>query len=256
MRIAHEKLSGLFLERNGGSIRWRVMMSIVLPFTLAAFLSSPRQIWVDARPANIELAGKNKLLQTVRQALTRNEGEPVLDVDVSFNRLGDDAAVFVVETLVSRLKLKAHEEQEPQSESESPPLSISLDLAMNKITPSGAFGIFEALTEREGESPLAQATNDTSKLSTNNATGASINETSDTANNTEMSTMPAGMVEELDLSFNDIGGHGSHAVNRQLLDSARKLFEGQGTAFVPRILSLENCGLGPAFCRSIGRVSM
>ena len=69
-------------------------------------------------------------------------------------------------------------------------------------------------------------------------------------------TMPDFLMEELDLSFNDIGGHGIHSPNVQLLDSARRLFEGDGTAFVPRILSLENCGIGPAFCRSIGRVSM
>ena len=63
------------------------------------------------------------------------------------------------------------------------------------------------------------------------------------------------MIEELDLSFNDIGGHGVHSPDAQLQDSIRRLFEGEGSGFVPRLLTLENCGIGPSFCRSVGRVS-
>ena len=69
-------------------------------------------------------------------------------------------------------------------------------------------------------------------------------------------------LEELDLSFNDIGGHGARAMGLDLVNSARFLFERgfncriTNTALlVPRVLAMENCGIGPAFCRSIGRVS-
>jgi hypothetical protein len=55
------------------------------------------------------------------------------------------------------------------------------------------------------------------------------------------------------LSYNDIGGEGVHPPNPQMLNSVRRLFEGGRAA--PRVLCLENCSLGPAFCRSIGRVS-
>ncbi|KAL7542252.1 hypothetical protein ACHAXR_012797 [Thalassiosira sp. AJA248-18] len=64
---------------------------------------------------------------------------------------------------------------------------------------------------------------------------------------------PEILIEELDLSFNDIGGHGINPPNVKLLESVRKLFQCGGSAFVPRVLSFENCGIGPAFCRSIGR---
>ena len=88
----------------------------------------------------------------------------------------------------------------------------------------------------------------------------------DIANNTSLEIDPshdstttsaieesAFLIDELDLSYNDIGGEGVHPPNPQMLNSVRRLFEGGRAA--PRVLCLENCSLGPAFCRSIGRVS-
>jgi len=63
------------------------------------------------------------------------------------------------------------------------------------------------------------------------------------------------LIEELDLSFNDIGGHGTHAPSVQLQNSVQRMFEGERLAFAPRVLTLQNCGIGPLFCRSVGRVS-
>jgi hypothetical protein len=70
-----------------------------------------------------------------------------------------------------------------------------------------------------------------------------------------ITSFPSISIEELDLSFNDIGGHGMHAPNVQLQDSVQRLFEGERLAFAPRVLTLQNCGIGPLFCRSVGRVS-
>ena len=62
-------------------------------------------------------------------------------------------------------------------------------------------------------------------------------------------------IETLDLSYNDIGGEGIHSPSAQLLNSVRRLFENNEhySSAIPNVLLMENCGIGAAFCRSIGR---
>jgi len=248
-----------------------------LPIILAALISA------DAGAATTLTVGKNELssnrhyihqshmfhvephaiissvLSDVRQrSLTeRGEGIPFLDIDLSSNQLDDASAVFFTKELLALLKSKVIDESVDSQSEAKVPLSIKLVLAMNKLTPSGASSLFETLIGRKVESDPESATNSTLGISTNNQTSDNANNTNldelEPVENSEDEAMPDFLIEELDLSFNDIGGHGVHPPNVQLLDSTRRLFEGGRTTSAPRILTLENCGIGPAFCRSIGR---
>lgn len=155
------------------------------------------------------------------------------------------------------------------------------DEAVNKTTTliaEGKNGENQTKDDLEGKSDSLETVQDSGELSANKTDGLNNNgttidklipaTTSETnQDETDMSAdeslsnfKPDIVIEELDLSFNDFSGHGI-----QLLNSARRLFEGGtfklqnngvGMQLVPRVLILENCGIGPAFCRSIGRVSV
>lgn len=220
-----------------------------------------------------------------RRSLKHNDEVPsLLDIDVSSNRLDDTAVASLLEELLQMLTSKVYEADDSNA-----PLLIKLALAMNKITPVGASNILDILTNKAGvedgevateisngtlslenvdaSNPVVPNADDISQIS-NGLNNDSKDEKTvvDTITSTETShcaeedatksaiQKPVILIEELDLSFNDIGGHGINPPNVQLLESVRRLFEGCGSA--PRILSLENCGIGPAFCRSVGRVSI
>lgn len=221
-----------------------------------------------------------------RQPLTRNDdGVPSLDIDVSSTRLDDDALGAFAGGFLTSLNSNEHREYDSRSEAKAP-LLIKLALAMNKITPSGASNLFELLInsgdvkngttngtsivgdgmahemvkaeEMRSDADLELSPNNDQDTTTENEESASF-EGKIAKDGIQDSTTPflvkqqSFLVEELDLSFNDIGGHGIHPPNVKLFESVRRLFEGGNSAYAPRILSLENCGIGPAFCRSIGR---
>ncbi|KAL7537918.1 hypothetical protein ACHAWF_005940 [Thalassiosira exigua] len=207
------------------------------------------------------------------QPFTTNEDEdgdgvPV-DIDMSSARLGDGGLVSFVDGLISILNSKISEAGDELSNEKSP-LLIKLILEMNKITPSGAFGLFSQLSnatsqiesddiemnEKDVDRASQITTNEANETGSDNSTtfveGETSTETSP-GTATPLPKQPPFMIEDLDLSSNDIGGHGIHAPNAKLFESVRRLFEGGRTAFVPRILTVENCAIGPAFCRSVGR---
>lgn len=221
--------------------------------------------------------------------LNNDDGVSTLDIDVSSTRLDDGGVVSLMEELVPLLQAKSDEAKDSQSDDgKKQPLMVKITLAMNKITPSGSSKLFNALIGDSGDEKSEEILNGTAPAVEN----STISEENGEANEDEVAESevvdatttndeedlkqniekeeedesvedstdlveedPLILVEELDLSFNDIGGHGMHPPNAKLLDSARRLFESEKVAFIPRILTLENCGIGPAFCRSIGRVS-
>jgi hypothetical protein len=217
-----------------------------------------------------------------RPILQNDDGtSSLLDIDVSSTRLGDRGAASLVDELIPQLKTTFNSINEHQVRI---PLSVKLGLEMNNISPSGACNIIDTLiksnvtNEITGRNTPVENANglrmdishglDISSHSESLGNGL-ISETkvqninivtSDGLTSTDTSTTqvvqkPSVLIEELDFSFNDIGGHGVHLPSPQFQDSVRKLFEGVGSDFVPRLLTLENCGIGPSFCRSVGRVS-
>ena len=69
-------------------------------------------------------------------------------------------------------------------------------------------------------------------------------------------------MEYIDLGLNDVGLHGEEekykkrSMNALFFKSLRKLIENQSGLSCPQVLRMDNCGLGPPFCRSIGKVSL
>lgn len=199
-----------------------------------------------------------------------------LNIDVSSSRLNDAGTLSLIGELLAHMQSKLMGAD--QSEMKQT-LLVKLSAAMNNLTPSGVSRVIDLLLSKEEEEeeqtgmngateevePCLDGLIDGLRNETNyeQATNdASLDEPTPVDSSLDTTTQgikdhPV-MIEELDLSYNDIGGHGSHALNVQLLSSVRRLFEGGGgggaAAFVPRVLILENCGIGPAFCRSIGRV--
>ncbi len=218
-----------------------------------------------------------------RSIFQNDEGtSSLLDIDVSSTRLGDKGAASLVEELIPLLKTAFNSVDENQVKA---PLLIKLGLATNNISPSGVFNIIDALIKDDVTKEITGRTIPVeigSDVGIDNSHGLEIsshpdellgngliNETAEQSKNivtsdgltssdtlaTQIVQKPVVLLEELDLSFNDIGGHGVHLPNPQLQDSVRKLFEGSGSDFVPRLLTLENSCIGPSFCRSVGRVS-
>jgi len=183
----------------------------------------------------------------------------LLDIDVSSNRLGDAATVSLLEELLPQLETKMIADENQIGA----PRLITLAFAANNLSPIGASNIFNTIMKKKDEALGGKAASEIT--STKDENDDSLNNTkiieqyvADISHDNETSTItsfPSISIEELDLSFNDIGGHGMHAPNVQLQDSVQRLFEGERLAFAPRVLTLQNCGIGPLFCRSVGRVS-
>ncbi|KAL3787449.1 hypothetical protein ACHAW5_008987 [Stephanodiscus triporus] len=208
-----------------------------------------------------------------RHLITHNDDgtSSLLDIDVSSTRLGDNASASLIEELMQLLKTKNNSEDEYQVRA---PILVKLGLAMNNLTPLGASKIFDMLMMGDATKEITGGTihfengnvdeigsrskslinelnNETMEQNVNTTSSDGLNST-DTST-AQVSEKPSILIEELDLSFNDIGGHGVQSPNSQLQDSVRRLFEGEGAAFFPRLITLENCGIGPSFCRSVGR---
>ena len=183
----------------------------------------------------------------------------LLDIDVSSNRLGDAATVSLLEELLPQLESKMIADENQIGA----PRLITLAFAANNLSPIGASNIFNTIMKKKDEAIGGKAASEIT--STKDENDDSLNNTkiieqsvADITHDNETSAItsfPSISIEELDLSFNDIGGHGMHAPNVQLQDSVQRLFEGERLAFAPRVLTLQNCGIGPLFCRSVGRVS-
>lgn len=206
----------------------------------------------------------------------RRRRSPLLDIDVSSTKLDDDACISLVEGI-----LNSHDD-----ETES---VLNLKLEMNRITPVGVSKVFDLLvgendkvteTKKNLTADDIQVT-DNGDASKNEAacveesnveapTILSSEETDptksddvnidliDTASQVKETTppvvaKPSLYIETLDLSYNDIGGEGINPPSAQLLNSVRRLFEHETYSKIPNILLMENCGIGAAFCRSIGR---
>lgn len=192
----------------------------------------------------------------------------LLDIDVSSNKLGDDVAVSLMEELLPQLETNMIADEHQIRA----PLLITLALTANNLTPIGASKIFDTIMKNKdeavGDAEISEftATMDENDDCLNNKTieqsVAVITHDNETPTYTSQFSasapaveFPSISIEELDLSFNDIGGHGIQAPHVQLQDSVQRLFEGVRSAFAPRVITLQNCGIGPLFCRSVGRVS-
>ena len=213
-----------------------------------------------------------------RQPIIQNDDgtSSLLDIDVSSTRLGDNAAGSLMEELMPLLKTKINNVDEDQARAT---VLVRLRIATNNISPPGASKIIDMLMKGDATTGGTIPVEDGDEINSSNGMGiksfleslanglnnetaeqtihiaTSDGRTSNDTSTTQVVERPSILIEELDLSFNDIGGHGVHSPDAQLQESIRRLFEGEGSGFVPRLLTLENCGIGPSFCRSVGRVS-
>ena len=199
---------------------------------------------------------------TASKSDSASDDRDTIQIDVSSSRL-DDAAISL---LVDRLLLR----DEEKSDNYGGDRKIKLDLSMNQLTPDGAANLFNRLIQANhsvANDEIEIKRNDSyieslaSNVTLEDGIAHATELEEDEIKETQEPQQPKQdtELEELDLSFNDIGGHGSHTVNLELLTSTRRLFECHGNGnnnflVIPRVFSMENCGLGPAFCRSIGRV--
>lgn len=253
------------------SLSWQLWTAVVDAAASSRFMSgnneSPLVHRVDhSYKFNIE---PRAIITSVLKDITQQvDGQSsMIDIDVSSNRLGDAATVCLTEELLPQLETKmiAHENQI------GAPRLITLAFASNNLTPIGASKIFDIIMKKKDEAAGDAAIEITSTKDENDAivndktikpSMAVIPHDNETPAYTfQLSAsapvveFPSILIEELDLSFNDIGGHGIHAHNVQLQDSVQRLFEGERSALAPRVLTMQNCGIGPLFCRSVGRVS-
>ena len=213
-----------------------------------------------------------------RQPIIQNDDgtSSLLDIDVSSTRLGDNAAGSLMEELMPPLKTKINNVDEDQARAT---VLVRLRIATNNISPPGASKIIDMLMKGDATTGGTIPVEDGDEINNSNGMGiksfleslanglnnetaeqtihiaTSDGRTSNDTSTTQVVERPSILIEELDLSFNDIGGHGVHSSHSQLQDSIQKLFEGEGSVFAPRLLTLENCGIGPSLCRSVGRVS-
>jgi hypothetical protein len=181
-----------------------------------------------------------------------------------------------MEELMPLLKTKINNVDEDQARAT---VLVRLRIATNNISPPGASKIIDMLMKGDATTGGTIPVEDGDEINNSNGMGiksfleslanglnnetaeqtihiaTSDGRTSNDTSTTQVVERPSILIEELDLSFNDIGGHGVHSPDAQLQESIRRLFEGEGSGFVPRLLTLENCGIGPSFCRSVGRVS-
>ncbi len=198
-------------------------------------------------------------------------GETTLEVDVASSHLDDESVLSLVERLMSKLRDKVNS----RGNLKNGAIVVKLGLGMNRMTPVGASKLFELLMGERELNSTVPSTNASTVLSNGNelekddSTAADVeagkNETitglqsksAASANDIPLEETAIIAVEEVDLSFMNFSGHGP-----QLLNSIRKLFEGSRIQtqngvvmkLIPRVIKIENSGVGPAFCRSIGRV--
>jgi len=195
-------------------------------------------------------------------------GEIILEVDVSSSRLDDESILILVERLVSTLR----DDVKSRGNLKNGTINMKLGLGMNRMSPVGASKLFEWFMGVRDQNTTMLATISSAVLSNSNevekddATTVEAGQI-ETINSLQSNTTASASVipvketvnitvEEVDLSFMNFSGHGL-----QLLNSVRKLFEGgriqtqNGVMMrlIPRVIKMENSGVGPAFCRSIGR---
>ena len=236
----------------------------------------------------------NSVLSNIIQLYQDNEEESLLDIDMTSTQLNDDAAISFMEGLLpiiltSKSSNDKEEKEKVDDDSNTSQQTARIErlvLTMNKLTPLGVSTIFDMLLtqhEKKKEDEEGSADHEVIPEVDNNIDGDGIvnstaidsnddssNDTLDGGDQTTTSGVassatitqdPINLIDELDLSFNNLH------VQTQLLDSVRRLFEGGDdtnnckdgvgmASLVPRVLILESCGLGPAFCRSVGRVSV
>eukprot|EP00986_Skeletonema_menzelii_P005688 scaffold2113_cov146-Skeletonema_menzelii.AAC.7 len=201
----------------------------------------------------------NSVLSNIRQHHRR----PLLDIDVSCSNLNDDAVISLVEGI---LNIKDGTTE----------TVLNLKLEMNRISPSGVSKVFDLLVgesndkveeskETAENSQMAdisdESPHEASCVQDNNATSHTISNATiieaDSSHEettiTSAAAKPSLCIEKLDLSYNDVGGEGTNPPSAQLLNSVRRLFENEQYSTIPNILLMENCNIGAAFCRSIGR---
>jgi hypothetical protein len=213
----------------------------------------------------------NSVLSHVNHNHGRRHDGSILDVDVSSTKLDDDAAVSLVQEILNK-----HDANNDDGDIDETVLNLKLE--MNRITPVGISNIFDLLVgtdaiNKNEETPNAADT-DNNNETTISSEDIETDATTNSDNNGEhvdiasepqeenLSAPPTATsinkpsslrIDKLDLSFNDCGGEGANPPSAQLLNSVRRFFENEEYSQIPRIILMENCGIGVAFCRSIGR---
>jgi len=211
------------------------------------------------------------VVNSVLSNIPRHPSRPFLDVDVSSSNLDDDAVISLVEGILNR-----------QDGTTEQTVVLNLKLEMIRISPVGVSKVFDLLVGENNDKVVEEAKetaddiqvvdnsdesqkNEASCVEDNDVTASTIenasmdDEVETDPSQEEVITSPIASkpsslrIEKLDLSYNDIGGEGINAPSAQLLNSVRRLFENENYSIIPNILLMENCGIGAAFCRSIGR---
>ncbi len=229
----------------------------------------------------------NSVLSHVHHNHRRRNDGSIMDVDVSSTKLDDDAAVSLVQGILNKHDANNDcdiDETVLNLELEMnriTPVGISnmFDLLVgtkdsnkNEETPNAAM---TSEDDDGGDNLVTDSNNETTSSTTISSEDIETDNTTNSDNNGEhldivsesqeenvlsvpstaanINKQSSLRIEKLDLSFNDCGGEGTSPPSAQLLNSVRRLFENEEYSIIPRIILMENCGIGAAFCRSIGR---
>lgn len=226
----------------------------------------------------------NSVLSHVRR---RHDGS-ILDVDVSSTKLDDDAAISLVQGILNT----QHDANDDDGAIDETVLNLKLEMnRITPVGISNMFDLFVGTEESNkneetqnaaktseddggGDNLVTDNNNETASSTTISSEDIETDNTTNSDNNGEHADIATGSQEEnlsvqptvasinkqsslridkLDLSFNDCGGEGVNPPSAQLLNSVRRLFENEEYSIIPRMILMENCGIGAAFCRSIGR---
>ncbi len=194
------------------------------------------------------------LAPAIRQHLWKDqrqkqENDQHVKVDLSNSLLGDDGLKILIESLLPTTTLTAPN-VDLHDKGEHHHVAIQLALRMNQLTHVGVTKLLQTIVAgpiaKEPQNLLSNKQESPTITTTTPDKGSP--ETDDKSDN-HLHEPWQWYVESLDLSWNDLstGEKSFHRALNQLL--ADKLQ-------CPKILRLDLCGLGPAACRAMAKVSL
>ena len=139
-------------------------------------------------------------------------------LDVSENEMGDDAAIALAQSIVATATATATSPQQQHHHHHATTLLRSLNLRENSITATGCRGIVDALLLRNNGNG-SNNNNNNDNDGDNDATDATTlhDSSTQTARITTTITRRTGVLEKLNLSYNNIGDAGARALAELLL---------------------------------------
>ncbi len=234
----------------------------------------------------------SKAIQEFYSNRGRDGGGSAINIDVSNSLILDEGLQTIFDSILHSSSSSEHNDEHNQHDNI---LSVSLEARMNRLTAKGVAAFFDRIIDTMKINNEKVPTNtDTDTVTESNEINQNENnkleQNSKEPKSQKMKNIPTRIhFQYIDFGFNDIGLHGvdvhvdsmntsSNSKHKKqnnndhtlLFTSIRKLIEHSVGVEVeretgerssptyttcPTVLRFDNCGLGPPFCRAIGKVS-